>query len=234
SRPAPSSRRRSRQAAIPPMFPICRSITARSGGRSCTAVRTSAPVWTSRTVVSGSTSAASTSSLTKRASVAMRTSAMSPFPAGALGLGPSPPGPLGGRVAQAPRRVRSPRRVDPGGGSVLQIELEEGDGYTICRPIGELDAYTVGQFREALGELASRPKLLLDMSGVPFVDAAGLGALIRGIRRAREGGGDVAVCCHRPTLVRLLHTTGFDRIVTVAETLEEAAASLGDDQPANM
>jgi hypothetical protein len=34
--------------------------------------------------------------------------------------------------------------------------------------------------------------------------------------------------------VRLLHTTGFDRIVTVAETLEEAAASLGDDQPANM
>ena len=32
----------------------------------------------------------------------------------------------------------------------------------------------------------------------------------------------------------LLHTTGFDRIVTVAETLEEAAASLADDdQPAN-
>ena len=45
--------------------------------------------------------------------------------------------------------------------------------------------------------------------------------------------GDVAVCCNRPTLVRLLHTTGFDRIVTVAETLEEAAASLADDQPAN-
>jgi anti-sigma B factor antagonist len=117
---------------------------------------------------------------------------------------------------------------------VLEIRLDEGDGYTICRPVGELDAYTVGQFREALGELASKPKLLIDMSEVPFVDSAGLGALIGGIRRAREGGGDVAVCCNRQTLVRLLHTTGFDRIVTVAETLEEAAASLGDDQPANM
>ncbi|HEX8771526.1 MAG TPA: STAS domain-containing protein [Acidimicrobiales bacterium] len=117
---------------------------------------------------------------------------------------------------------------------MLHIQLDEGDGYTICRPVGELDAYTVGQFREALGELASRPKLLIDMSEVPFVDSAGLGALIGGIRRAREVGGDVAVCCNRPTLTRLLHTTGFDRIVTVTETLDEAASSLVDDQPANM
>jgi anti-sigma B factor antagonist len=117
---------------------------------------------------------------------------------------------------------------------VLHIELEKREDYTICRPVGELDAYTVGQFREALGELASEPKLLIDMSEVPFVDSAGLGALIGGIRRAREAGGDVAVCCYRPTLVRLLHTTGFDRIVTVTDTVAEAAESLtsGDGQSA--
>ena len=113
---------------------------------------------------------------------------------------------------------------------MLRIDLEERDDYTICRPVGELDAYTVGQFREALGELASRPKLLIDMSDVPFVDSAGLGALIGGIRRAREVGGDVAVCCNRPTLVRLLHTTGFDRIVTVTDTLAEAARSLTEEK----
>src|ERR687894_1522240 len=111
---------------------------------------------------------------------------------------------------------------------VLHIELEKREDYTICRPVGELDAYTVGQFREALGELASKPKLLIDMSEVPFVDSAGLGALIGGIRRAREAGGDVAVCCNRPTLTRLLHTTGFDRIVIVADSLEAAAASLDE------
>ena len=118
--------------------------------------------------------------------------------------------------------------------AVLHIELEKREDYTICRPVGELDAYTVGQFREALGELASEPKLLIDMSEVPFVDSAGLGALIGGIRRAREAGGDVAVCCNRPTLVRLLHTTGFDRIVTVTDTVAEAAESLtsGEDQSA--
>ncbi len=113
---------------------------------------------------------------------------------------------------------------------MLRIDLDERDDYTICRPVGELDAYTVGQFREALGELAARPKLLIDMSDVPFVDSAGLGALIGGIRRAREVGGDVAVCCNRPTLVRLLHTTGFDRIVTVTDTLAEAARSLTEEK----
>ncbi len=115
---------------------------------------------------------------------------------------------------------------------MLHIELEKREDYTICRPVGELDAYTVGQFREALGELASEPKLLIDMAAVPFVDSAGLGALIGGIRRAREAGGDVAVCCNRPTLVRLLHTTGFDRIVSVTETVDEAATALADAKPA--
>ena len=109
---------------------------------------------------------------------------------------------------------------------MLDIQVDEADSYTVCRPVGELDAYTVGQFRDALGELADKRYLLIDLSSVPFMDSAGLGALIGGIRRAREVGGDVAVCCNRPTLVRLLHTTGFDRIVTVTETLEEAARSL--------
>ena len=109
---------------------------------------------------------------------------------------------------------------------MLDIQLENGDGYVICRPVGELDAFTVSQFRQSLAELASNPRILIDMSGVPFVDSAGLGALIGGIRRARELGGDVAVACNRPTLTRLLHTTGFDRIVPVTETVEEAATAL--------
>ena len=110
---------------------------------------------------------------------------------------------------------------------MLDIQIDQADGgLTICRPVGELDAFTVSQFRQALADLVGNKQLVIDMSSVPFVDSAGLGALIGGIRRARELGGDVAVCCNRPTLTRLLRTTGFDRIVTVTETVEQAAASL--------
>ncbi len=100
------------------------------------------------------------------------------------------------------------------------------EGCVVCRPVGDLESFTVTQFREALAELADGGCLVIDLSGVPFVDSAGLGALIGGIRRTRERGGRVAVACSRPTLVRLLRNTGFDRIVTVSGTLAEAAASL--------
>ena len=46
----------------------------------------------------------------------------------------------------------------------------------------------------------------------------------------RDSDGDVSVACNRPALVRLLHTTGFDRIVPVRETVEEAVLALNDPE----
>ena len=111
---------------------------------------------------------------------------------------------------------------------MLEITVVRYDGYGLCQPAGELDAYTVAQSREALTDLAGESYVLVDLSDVPFMDSAGLGALIGGIRRARENDGDVAVACNRPALTRLLHTTGFARIVPVRETIEAAALALSE------
>ena len=111
---------------------------------------------------------------------------------------------------------------------MLEIDFfrNEAESYHLLRPRGELDAYTVAQFREALTDHASAGRLVVDLCGVPFMDSAGLGALIGGIRRVRENDGLVVVFCNGATLTRLLHTTGFDRIVPVEETLEAAVAAL--------
>ncbi len=113
---------------------------------------------------------------------------------------------------------------------MLEIQVETTDSYTIARPVGELDAYTVGDFREKLAELAETSQLLIDLSEVPFMDSAGLGALIGGIRRVRDNEGAVAVVSARATLTRLLQTTGFDRIVPVTETVEEAVDALNNPE----
>ena len=90
--------------------------------------------------------------------------------------------------------------------------------------MGELDAFTVSQFRQSLAELAVQASAHHRHERGALRDSAGLGALIGGIRRARELGGDVVVGCNRPSLVRTLRTTGFDRIVTMTETVDDAKA----------
>ncbi len=109
---------------------------------------------------------------------------------------------------------------------MLEIDVEELDTHVVLRPRGEIDAYTVAHFRERIGDLALAPRLLIDLGSVPFMDSAGLGALIGGIRRIRDSDGEVVVACGEGALARLLHTTGFDRIVPVAQTSEEALALL--------
>jgi anti-sigma B factor antagonist len=111
---------------------------------------------------------------------------------------------------------------------LLDISIDRVDDHIVCRPVGELDAFTVGHFRESLTELGGGERVLIDLSGVPFLDSAGLGALIGGVRRAREGGGDVAVYGARPAVARLLHTTGFDRVATVSDSEQDALRSLAE------
>lgn len=102
------------------------------------------------------------------------------------------------------------------------------DGYIVCRPEGELDAATVSGFRQGIADLPMPQRVVIDLSQVCFIDSAGLGALIGAIRRIREQGGSVVVACERPTLLRILRTTGFDRIVVVAGSVDSAAACMDD------
>lgn len=107
----------------------------------------------------------------------------------------------------------------------MEITTEENDDHTVCRFRGELDAYTVDEARAVLHGVVRAPLVLLDLCEVGFVDSAGIGCLIGAIRRAREAGGEVAVVSSRPALTRILHTTGFDRIVAVRETVGDALAA---------
>ena len=117
---------------------------------------------------------------------------------------------------------------------VLEINSNRSDDgiqVDLC-PSGELDAYSVAQFREAFAELADEGRVVVNLSGVQFMDSAGLGALIGGIRRIREAEGRVVIFSDREAITKLLHTTGFDRIVPVKDVYKAAVAALDEDPDA--
>ncbi|HJM28607.1 MAG: STAS domain-containing protein [Acidimicrobiales bacterium] len=113
---------------------------------------------------------------------------------------------------------------------MLEVNIEGDNEFSICRPVGEIDAYTVDDFRQALATLTTVSKLLIDLSEVPFMDSAGLGALIGSIRKAGENDGEIVVACGRTSLLELLKTTGFDQIVTVTQSTSEALTALGKSE----
>jgi anti-sigma B factor antagonist len=102
----------------------------------------------------------------------------------------------------------------------------------VLRPEGEIDAMTVAPFRRALEQLATSGQIIVDLSDVEFVDSAGLGALVGGIRRIGELGGTAAIACSRSGLARVLHVTGLDKVVTVTGSLKAATAALRNDDEA--
>lgn len=65
---------------------------------------------------------------------------------------------------------------------------------------------------------------MFDLSDVPFVDSAGMGALIAAVRRVRQGGGQAMVVSTRANVVRLLRVTGFDRIAPLHQSIDAATA----------
>jgi len=92
---------------------------------------------------------------------------------------------------------------------------------------GDLDAFRVADFRQAMAADRAASRLILELGAV-FFDSAGLNALVTTIRQVREHGGEAAIACAHPTTSGLLKTTGFDRIVTLTSTVEEARCALGD------
>jgi anti-sigma B factor antagonist len=107
----------------------------------------------------------------------------------------------------------------------IEIDVSEQGGYKVLRPEGDLDVYTVGSLRDSLGEVveAGSPKVVVDLDSVPFMDSSGLGALMGGVRRLREAGGDLAIACTREQHLKLFTITGFGEGVSIAPTVEEAA-----------
>ena len=111
-------------------------------------------------------------------------------------------------------------------------DRDDGTDHVELAPEGEVDAYSVAQFREAFDELSSEPRVVVDLSAVQFMDSAGLGALIGGIRKVRENEGRITVFSDVTGITRLLHTTGFDRIVPVKEDKAECIIALDEDPDA--
>ena len=102
----------------------------------------------------------------------------------------------------------------------LQLELSsrtDEDGNQIVSVTGELDIATAEQAYAYISDVIdawpglSPAPVSVDLSGLTFCDASGLGALARVARHAREAGRQLRLTAARPSLLKIMRITGLDR-----------------------
>jgi anti-sigma B factor antagonist len=97
----------------------------------------------------------------------------------------------------------------------VQLELScrtDDDGSQVISLAGELDIATAEQAYTYISEVIDGwpEPVSVDLAGLTFCDASGLGALARIARHARQAGRQLRLISARPSLLKIIRITGLD------------------------
>ena len=107
----------------------------------------------------------------------------------------------------------------------LAIDVERRAAATLVVLRGDLDLATAPELRECLVKIIDEgARIVVDLDAVDFLDSAGLGILVGGLRRARTRGGDLELVCSHGQVLRPLEITGLDRTFTIHDRRDAAGA----------
>lgn len=99
---------------------------------------------------------------------------------------------------------------------------------TIIEVAGELDLHSAPQLRAETAraiESQSSPRIIVDLSGVTFLDSTGVGVLVGALKRAREANGALQFCGAQTRVSRVFEITGLIGALPLFKTREEALAA---------
>ncbi len=97
----------------------------------------------------------------------------------------------------------------------------------VLTAVGQLDVQTAPALRERFIDLLhdGQRHLIVDLEGVEFLDATGLGVLAGGLERTRQAEGSLRLVCTHPPVLDVLRVTGLDKVFPIDSSVEEALAA---------
>lgn len=112
-------------------------------------------------------------------------------------------------------------------------EVEDGTNTAVVTLRGELDAHDAPRLRELLTEAVERialdpgqgqRRLVLDLTGVAFLDSTALGTMIGALRRIREADGAMRIVLPETPARRIFDITGLLPVLDVYPNRDAALA----------
>jgi anti-sigma B factor antagonist len=99
---------------------------------------------------------------------------------------------------------------------------------------GEVHVSTAPEFSERLNDAIAGGKtgVVIDMTGVDFIDSTGLSVLLNALRRVTRQQGTLALAVNNPTVLRLFEITRLDSTFDILPDREAAVARVRRGQAA--
>jgi len=126
--------------------------------------------------------------------------------------------------------VRSEYPLDAGDpdDTALHVTTVDDAGWTVVAVKGEIDISTAATFEEALqSAMAVSERVVVDLSGVRFMDSTGLGVLMRAHKHQDDVGAALRLAAPSERIVRILDVT---QLATIFAIYPSVGASV-DDSP---
>lgn len=110
----------------------------------------------------------------------------------------------------------------------MDLQTHEDGSVTVVTVTGDLvigDAEST--FKKTVTRLLEEghTRLLVDLSGVGFLDSSGLGALVRALTQSQKEGGQTKLLGAGPQIRKLLQMTKLDSVFEIHDDMEAAVSS---------
>jgi anti-sigma B factor antagonist len=107
---------------------------------------------------------------------------------------------------------------------VHELDTDLAQGAAVVRVDTRLTMVNAAELRSAVDQAldAGRTTVVVDLAGCEFMDSSGLGAIIGGLKVARQAGGDLRIARLTPQVRTVLELTNLDRVLRPHESVEAA------------
>jgi anti-anti-sigma factor len=109
----------------------------------------------------------------------------------------------------------------------MQITSRDEKGVAVFVLVGRVDSAGAAELDQALqsATVEGKHKMVLDMSGVSYINSAGLRTLADILTQNRANHGDLRLVALNLKVERVFKIIGFDKFFQTYDTIEEAIAN---------
>ena len=104
----------------------------------------------------------------------------------------------------------------------LTLTTRQHGDRTVVTIGGEIDVYTAPLLRDAISDLVAQGShdIVIDLTGVGFLDSTGLGVLVGGLKKVRAHDGTLELVCDQERLLKIFRITGLAKVFVIHESLD--------------